>query len=167
MLTRNRKGKRQILWLGERVANVDDEGDERTEEAQDPGDVWQVNPRTGEINPTDGPTVEMRLVSLAADEEAGGRYLRKCPACGGTAGTDAEIVTGFHPGNFALSAVVTDSLYQTLREKAGEWQTPGRGRRLLAFSDNRQDAAFFATVPAANKPGDLIALGCNARIGGE
>jgi len=144
LLTRNRKGKRQILWLGERVANVDDEGDERTEEAQDPGDVWQVNPRTGEINPTDGPTVAMRLVSLAADEEAGGRYLRKCPACGGTAGTDAEIVTGFHPGNFALSAVVTDSLYQTLREKAGEWQTPGRGRRLLAFSDNRQDAAFFA-----------------------
>jgi ATP-dependent helicase YprA (DUF1998 family) len=147
LLTTNRKGKRaerRIMWLGERAANVDDEGDDRTDEAQDPGDVWQVNPRTGEINPSDGPTVAMRLVSLAVDEEAGGRYLRKCPACGGTAGTDAEIVTGFHPGNFALSAVVTDSLYQSLREKPGAWQTPGRGRRLLAFSDNRQDAAFFA-----------------------
>jgi ssDNA-binding Zn-finger/Zn-ribbon topoisomerase 1 len=53
-------------------------------------------------------------------------------------------VTGFHPGNFALSAVVTDALYQRLPEKAGEFPTPGRGRRLLAFSDNRQDAAFFA-----------------------
>src|SRR5215213_7752899 len=54
------------------------------------------------------------------------------------------MVTGFHPGNFALSAVVTDSLYQQLPEDVNAWNRPGRGRRLLAFSDNRQDAAFFA-----------------------
>ena len=113
-------------------------------ERQTSDDVWQVNPQTGEINPATGPTVPLRLVTLAADDDGGGRYLRKCPACGGTAGMDAEVVTGFHPGNFALSAVVTDALYQRLPEKPGAWQTPGRGRRLLAFSDNRQDAAFFA-----------------------
>ena len=89
----------------------------------------------------------LRLVTLAADDDGEGRYLRKCPACGGTAGTDVEAVTGFHPGNFALSAVVTDALYQGLPEKPEAWQTPGRGRRLLAFSDNRQDAAFFAPYP--------------------
>jgi len=147
LLPTNQKGtraERRIMWLGEPCANVDDEGDDRTEESPETGDVWQVNPCTGEINPSTGTTVPLRLVSLATDEEGGGRYLRKCPACGGTAGTDAEVVTGFHPGNFALSAVVTDSLYQALPERPEAWQTPGRGRRLLAFSDNRQDAAFFA-----------------------
>ena len=138
------RAERRILWMGEPAAHFDDEDDDGTEGTANPDDVWQVNPQTGEINPATGPTVPLRLVTLAADDDGGGRYLRKCPACGGTAGTDAEVVTGFHPGNFALSAVVTDALYQRLPEKSGAWQTPGRGRRLLAFSDNRQDAAFFA-----------------------
>lgn len=138
------RAERRILWMGEPAAHFDDEDDDGTEGTANPDDVWQVNPQTGEINPATGPTVPLRLVTLAADDDGGGRYLRKCPACGGTAGTDAEVVTGFHPGNFALSAVVTDVLYQRLPEKSGAWQTPGRGRRLLAFSDNRQDAAFFA-----------------------
>jgi hypothetical protein len=138
------RAERRIFWLGEPAASFDDEDDDAAEAAPSPGDVWQVNPQTGDINPATEPTVPLRLVMLVADDEAGGRYLRKCPACGGTAGTDAEVVTGFHPGNFALSAVVTDALYQRLPEKSEAWQTPGRGRRLLAFSDNRQDAAFFA-----------------------
>src|SRR5207244_575815 len=62
----------------------------------------------------------------------------------GTAGTDAEVVTGFHPGDSALSAVVADALYQRLPARQASHGLPGHGRRLLAFSDNRQDAAFFA-----------------------
>lgn len=135
---------RRIFWLGELIANSEDEDDDAPEAAPTPDDVWQVNPQTGEINPATGPTVPLRLVKLTIDDDGGGRYLRKCPACGGTAGTDAEVVTGFHPDNFALSAVVTDALYQRLPEKQVAWQTPGRGRRLLTFSDNRQDSAFFA-----------------------
>jgi superfamily II DNA or RNA helicase len=138
------RADRRIFWLGEPASNFDDEEDDGTETAASPDDVWQINPQTGEINPSSGPTVPLRLVALTVDDDGGGRYLRKCPACGGTAGTDAEVVTGFHPGNFALSAVVTDALYQGLPEKAGAWHTPGHGRRLLAFSDNRQDAGFFA-----------------------
>lgn len=138
------RAERRILWMGEPVARFDDEVDDSAEAMPSTEDVWKINPETGEINPEVGLTVPLRLVSLSADEDGDGHYLRKCPACGGTAGTDAEIVTGFHPGNFALSAVVTDSLYQQLPEKAGARNTPGRGRRLLAFSDNRQDAAFFA-----------------------
>lgn len=138
------RAERRIMWLGEPAAHFDDEDDDSSQEAADPDDVWQLNPQTGDINPATGPTIPLRLVTLSADADGGGRYLRKCPACGGTAGTDAEVVTGFHPGNFALSAVVTDALYQRLPEKPEAWQTPGRGRRLLAFSDNRQDAAFFA-----------------------
>lgn len=138
------RAERRIMWMGEPAAHFDDEDDDGTEGTANPDDVWQVNPQTGDINPATGPTMPLRLVTLTADDDGGGRYLRKCPACGGTAGTDAEVVTGFHPGNFALSAVVTDALYQRLPEKPEAWQTPGRGRRLLAFSDNRQDAAFFA-----------------------
>ena len=147
LLTTNRKGtrpERRILRLGEAGERVDDEGDDRGDEAPEQADVWHIDPRTGEIDPARESTIPVVLVPLSADEEGGGRYLRKCPACGGTAGTDAEVVTGFHPGNFALSAVVTDSLYQALPERPAAWSTPGRGRRLLAFSDNRQDAAFFA-----------------------
>lgn len=147
LLTTKRKApraERRVMWLGEPAARFDDEVDDSAEAAPSTDDVWQVDPENGEINPEIGTTVPLRLVTLAADEDGHGHYLRRCPACGGTAGTDAEIVTGFHPGNFALSAVVTDSLYQQLPEKSGAWHTPGRGRRLLAFSDNRQDAAFFA-----------------------
>lgn len=134
--------ERRIFWLGEPTARVDDEDDEGA--ASDADEVWRVNPATGEIDPASGPDIGLRLVPLSRDDDGGGRFLRKCPACGGTAGTDAEIVTGFHPGDFALSAVVTDSLYQFLPERPGSYGVPGKGRRLLAFSDNRQDAAFFA-----------------------
>jgi hypothetical protein len=146
LLTTNQKGsraKRQVMWLCESGTDVDDEGDDRAEESQDKK-ILKFNPQTGEINPSSGLEVSLRVVDLSADEDGGDLYLRKCPACGGTAGTDAEVVTSFHPGNFALSAVVTDALYQSLPERASAWQTTGKGRRLLAFSDNRQDAAFFA-----------------------
>ena len=68
----------------------------------------------------------------------------KCPCCGATAGTDIEVVTGFHPGDFMLSAVVTDALYQNLPARAGDELKVGCGRKLLVFSDNRQDAGQFA-----------------------
>lgn len=138
------QAERRIFWLGEPTTSFDDEDDDAGDAVLTPDDIWQVNPQTGEINPAIGATLPLRLVTLNVDDDEGGRYLRKCPACGGTAGTDAEVVTGFHPGNFALSAVVTDALYQKLPDKQMAWQTPGHGRRLLAFSDNRQDAAFFA-----------------------
>ncbi len=138
------KSERRVLWLGEPGLRFDDEDDGDSNETAITDDIWNLNPETGDINPDSGSTIPMQVAPLVADDDSGYRFLRKCPACGGTAGTDAEIVTGFHPGDFALSAVVTDALYQNLPEKQDAWNTPGRGRRLLAFSDNRQDAAFFA-----------------------
>lgn len=61
-----------------------------------------------------------------------------------TAGTDAEVVTGFHPGDFMFSTVVSDALYQRLPERPTKAVSSGGGRRLLVFSDNRQDAGQFA-----------------------
>ena len=135
---------RQIFWLGEPPERFDDEDDDAAQDSEAPENAWEMNPATGQIHPLAGERVKLRLVELKKDGEDAGRFLRKCPACGGTAGTEAEIVTGFHPGDMALSAVVSDTLYQSLPEKADAWKTPGRGRRLLIFSDNRQDAAFFA-----------------------
>ena len=43
----------------------------------------------------------------------------------------------------ALTAVISTALYQELPENT-ESLLPGGGRKLLAFSDNRQDAAYFA-----------------------
>jgi ATP-dependent helicase YprA (DUF1998 family) len=135
--------KRQVFWLGDCAQPVEDEEDDLSSNRQDSEELWEVNPETGEINPNSGPRVKLRLVPLR-DEEGMRRLVSKCPACGGTAGTDAEVVTGFHPGDFALSAVIADALYQRLPEQGGDRPTPGHGRRLLSFSDNRQDAAFFA-----------------------
>ncbi|MCI0626214.1 MAG: DEAD/DEAH box helicase [Acidobacteria bacterium] len=136
---------RQVFWLGEVSTPVEDEDDAAAPEASaSSGDVWEINSESGEINPAAAPKVRLRLVKLHDDGEGSGRLLRKCPACGGTAGTDAEVVTGFHPGSFALSAVVGDALYQRLPARQANQELAGKGRRLLAFSDNRQDAAFFA-----------------------
>jgi hypothetical protein len=81
---------------------------------------------------------------MKEDDEDGRRYMRKCSTCGATAGTDAEVVTGFHPGDFMLSAVVADALYQNLPPRPTTVPTAVKGRRLLVFSDNRQDAGQFA-----------------------
>jgi ATP-dependent helicase YprA (DUF1998 family) len=135
---------RHVFWLGDTGPEVEDEDDDTADSLRTGSTIWEMNPATGEINSLLGPRVKLRLVELRQDAEEHRRYVRKCPACGGTAGTDAEVVTGFHPGDFALSAVIADALYQRLPSNEGEEPTPGNGRRLLAFSDNRQDAAFFA-----------------------
>jgi ATP-dependent helicase YprA (DUF1998 family) len=136
--------RRQVFWLGDRGPEVEDEDDDTANSSEPGNTIWEMNPATGEIKSLFGPRVKLRLVELRDDAEENRRYVRKCPACGGTAGTDAEVVTGFHPGDFALSAVIADALYQRLPSDVAGEPTPGNGRRLLAFSDSRQDAAFFA-----------------------
>ncbi|MDC0267835.1 DEAD/DEAH box helicase [bacterium] len=76
-------------------------------------------------------------------DEGADAILTKCPSCGAV--DRAEIITPFHPGDQAMSEVIGEVVYQHLPEnKSNASQLPGRGRSLLVFSDNRQDAAFFA-----------------------
>jgi hypothetical protein len=51
-----------------------------------------------------------------------------------------------HPGNEALGSVVTQRVLESLPAGVIDHYDPrpAQGRNLLAFSDNRQDAAFFA-----------------------
>jgi hypothetical protein len=91
-------------------------------------------------------TVPLLQVTLKTDVDEGRDYLPRCRACGTTASRYPEPITPMTTGGDALSAVVTQELLETLPPAGGD--IPARamlsGRKLLAFSDNRQDAAFFA-----------------------
>ena len=64
-----------------------------------------------------------------------------CLACGAR-GTG--MVRLFESGNEAAAAVLATALYQALPPDSELGDRPGGGRKLLAFSDSRQAAAFFA-----------------------
>ena len=68
---------------------------------------------------------------------------RRCAHCGIAR---RGIVRRFESGNDASVSVLVTALYPALPPDASEDQMdlPGGGRKLLAFSDSRQQAAFFA-----------------------
>ena len=66
---------------------------------------------------------------------------RGCLACGAR-GTG--MIRVFESGNEASAAVLATALYQALPAEPEQAHRPGGGRKLLAFSDSRQAAAFFA-----------------------
>lgn len=101
----------------------------------------------------------------------GGKVIGTCPACGGQKRNGVSIIRSFSPGDDAAGAVLAHCLLTKIpktsefsmgKEKETEESKPkGRfaslaptgtakkpapgKRRLLTFSDSRQDAAFFAT----------------------
>lgn len=70
--------------------------------------------------------------------------VHRCPAC--TRRGRGEVVSRFLTGSDAPVAVIATDLYQEVPpgDGANDVERPGEGRKLLAFSDSRQDAAFFA-----------------------
>ncbi|MEV6040737.1 DEAD/DEAH box helicase [Nonomuraea sp. NPDC052116] len=64
-----------------------------------------------------------------------------CAACGARG---AGMIRQFESGNEAAAAVLATTLYQALPADEAQAGRPGGGRKLLAFSDSRQAAAFFA-----------------------
>jgi DEAD/DEAH box helicase len=66
---------------------------------------------------------------------------RGCLACGARGG---GMIRLFESGNEASAAVLATALYQALPPAEDLADRPGGGRKLLAFSDSRQAAAFFA-----------------------
>lgn len=77
-----------------------------------------------------------------ADDNRG--VVKRCAACSGR--SSGEVITRFVTGTDAPVSVVATELYQQLppsTDVAAADQV-GNGRKLLTFSDSRQDAAFFA-----------------------
>lgn len=141
--------KRRVFWLGKpptaRTADEDDSGEDLSDAAEEDA-TTRVDPSTGNLSDSDEGACTLHEAVLQERDDGGNHYLRRCPACGGSTGTkDTEVVTRLHPGNEALGSVVTQKVLEALppRSPVGA-PVPFRGRQLLSFSDNRQNAAFFA-----------------------
>ncbi len=70
----------------------------------------------------------------------------KSSVCEYCLGRGPNILRRLESGNNAAASVLGSKLYQELPPQPGEraMQLPGQGRKLMIFSDNRQQAAFFA-----------------------
>jgi hypothetical protein len=84
--------------------------------------------------------LERRFVVYEAQLRDG--RLATCPACGAQTPYE-DIAHRFYTGQDAPVAVLATSLYQHLSPESTS-NRPGGNRKLLTFSDSRQDAAYFA-----------------------
>ncbi|WP_338820484.1 DEAD/DEAH box helicase [Acidovorax temperans] len=140
--------ERLVFWLGTPFVGTEDEEDEGGEgsEGSAAHERIFVQLKTGLISATED-AVPLYPVHTEQDDVERARYVKRCPACGGrSTGADAEVITRMHPGNEALGAVVAQRVLEALPPGIIDHSDPrpSFGRNLLTFSDNRQDAAFFA-----------------------
>lgn len=139
----NSNAQRKIFWLGKPASyEIFDEDDEAECGNTKKWATLNINPVNGDKVATGGVTLyELKTEDDEFDKTS---YLKHCAACNAKAsGSNAEIITRFYPGNESLSSVVTQKVLEALPGKSHK-QRPAAGRKLLTFSDNRQDAAFFA-----------------------
>ncbi|NLB11474.1 DEAD/DEAH box helicase [bacterium] len=157
---RGKKEDRRVFWLGTPVSHVNDEEDEidiETDVSSTNEKYW-LNVITGELGQTEN-AIPLYSVQTQLDELDNAHYVKKCPACGGTSSNNQrEVITRMHPGNEALGSVVTQRVLEALPPSVIDHYDPrpAQGRNLLSFSDNRQDAAFFA--PYFERTAGLVSL---------
>lgn len=108
--------------------------------------VEYFDPATGKLADCPGPDImELLRAEMEFDEEENRYYVKRCSSCGGPAGRYPEPISPLHPGDDAVAAVVAQTLLDSLPPPIERVQDASMGgRNLLVFSDNRQDAAFFA-----------------------
>lgn len=137
---------RIVLRLGDGPDGFEAD-DEEPEATERDAAKHSFDPKTGEL--ADGPgsgLVTLAEAEMKEDREERRHYVARCSACGQRGGRYAEPLTSIHPGDDALAAVMSQALLEALPEpleNAGR-DLPMKGRNLLVFADNRQDAAFFA-----------------------
>ncbi len=105
-----------------------------------------LDPVRGMLCARGADTVALHQVDVRHDEEEHRIFVRRCPACGAQAGGGVpEIVSAMHPGDEAMAAVICQHVLDALPADANRSsELPLGGRNLLTFSDNRQDASYFA-----------------------
>lgn len=83
--------------------------------------------------------IRVQLKHLAAEDDGS---LKRCPNCGSQARRFPSVLRDFITGEDAAGAVLTEELIRALPQE--DASLPAGGRRVLAFSDSRQRAAYFA-----------------------
>jgi hypothetical protein len=82
-------------------------------------------------------TVRLRLITQGNPDGT----LHACPCCGGDKGQYDSVLRDFVTGEDAPTALLAEEVIRRLPEQ--DQSRPAAGRRLLAFSDSRQRAAYF------------------------
>lgn len=144
--TAERSAIRTVLRLvdGPKASDVDEDDDE--DPVDDDGlPPISIDPATGMIiSSGERHGVHLEPATLIEDPDERAFYMRKCLACGYAPRRYGEPITGIHPGDDAFTAVCAQSLLEAMPERKPTDDRPMKARNLLVFSDNRQDAAFFA-----------------------
>lgn len=141
---------RRLLRLvsGGSAAEEGEEGDnddEGEEDSQDSGDFIYFDPMTGlPAQPGDPGSVMLENIRMEEDPDEGKPYMSRCAACNHRSARFNEPVTTVRPGDEAIAAVASQTLLEAMPPREIGTNPPMGGRNLLVFSDNRQDAAFFA-----------------------
>ena len=138
-------GPRRLLRLvpGGMTVEVDDE--ELATDTSDDRQIIYFDPKTGQPTEEDAAgAVAFENVELQEDADDGRRYMNRCKACNYRSSRFLEPITTVRPGDEAMAAVAAQSILEAMPERNFGDNPPMGGRNLLVFSDNRQDAAFFA-----------------------
>ena len=125
---------------------ADDEDDDVWEgDVPEVRDAIEVCTSCGGMNPQGSSTCSQcsgSALRSARVVKGHSRTLTGCVSCGSRSRGQVRLLD---TGPDASASVLATSLYQNLPPDAGEAGAhPGEGRKLLAFSDSRQGAAFFA-----------------------
>ena len=138
---RKNSGRRTFLRLaGKGVLALENEDDDDSE--ADSRETVTIDPRTGKILDNDASDgLQLEVASMNEAENV----MKSCLCCGDTGGISHEPVTRIHPGDEMMGSYVSTLLLERMPvpvQRSSD--APIGGRHVLAFSDNRQDAAFFA-----------------------
>lgn len=145
-------GSASFSWLAlghpQAAVDEDEEAPEGSDRAGNPAGAW-LCPVCGALGSTNAdclkcasPTRPVTVVTAPAalnPDERKDTPPRRCIACGGYS---KGLIRGLGAGPEASTSVLATSAYQEL--PGDDPEIAGEGRKLLAFSDSRQQAAYFA-----------------------
>ena len=136
-------GERTLLRL---TGNGNTAYESDMEDLSDKTEIVTFDPKTGKILSDDDKNgITLECAPMKKSEENHRMIMEKCLSCGHRGSRSPEPITKIHPGDDMMAAFMSSSLLEQLPypepRRNGK---PVQGRNLLVFSDNRQDAAFFA-----------------------
>jgi len=110
-------------------------------------DPHMLCPQCGAIRPTIDPnncSCDVQPIKINKVELGRKKTLRRCVSC--STQSSGGVVYRFLTGQDAPVSILASTLYQDIPPAKGERfaALPGEGRKLLSFTDSRQNAAFFA-----------------------